>query len=36
MYTVFLRLSAHAQISAQGLFFTVSGGTTSANVKQNS
>ena len=32
--TIFFRLSAQAQISAQGLFFTVRGGMTSANVTE--
>ena len=33
--TVFFRLRAHAQISAQGLFFTVRRGMTSVNVTKN-
>ena len=34
--TVFFRLSAHAQISAQGLFFTVRGGMANTTVMKNS
>ena len=35
-YTVFFRLSAHARISAQGLFLKVRGGMAGATVMKNS